>query len=92
MRYTHTDHLGVIHEGQKAKDAFLKVAADLDELALTIVKENEFAAHVTAEQKASFLKKNQKEADQVRHGKVENFSVWQRINTELTGEEIALLP
>lgn len=52
-----------------------------------------YASHVTEKQKDEILARSLETAEQCRRGELDhNFTFWQRINTELTGECVALLP
>ena len=51
-----------------------------------------YASHVTEETKDEMLTRGLETAERVRRGEMDcNFTIWQRINTELTGECVALL-
>lgn len=84
-------HTGEIVKGQRLQDALNKVGDDWETLAMDIRAEDAYASHVTELQKGLFLAKMVYDADQIRAGYVESVTIAQRINTELTGECIALL-
>lgn len=75
---------------QAARDA---VAEDWRELHRSIRKSDDYADHVTEEQKDDNLRRALATADGISAGKFDNqFWAWQRINLKLTGECVALLP
>lgn len=85
---THTQE---IVEGQRLTDALNKVADKMVENAKAI-RVSKYANHITEIQKDFYLQQNLEFAEQVRAGYyIDNLGIWQRVNTELTGECIALL-
>lgn len=84
-------HTGEIVNGARLQAAIEKVADWYAENARAIRREDGYAAHVTEATKEAQLAKGLAFAEQVRSGAAFGFSVWQRINTELTGECVALL-
>ena len=54
------------------------------------IRAGDYADHVTDEQKDLNLQKSLNLAQKVREGYFDNFTIWQRINTEITGECVAL--
>lgn len=85
-------HIGEIVTGERLQAALNVVADFYVENAKGIRKEDLYASHVTDDQKEDYLRKGLLYAEEIRLGKVTNFTIWQRVNTELTGECIALLP
>jgi len=84
---THTEE---VVSGQRLVDAINKVA---DNMVVGYNKQRHeyYAPHITEKQKDEFLVKNLKYAEEVRQGQhLNNFSIWQRIDTELTGETAPL--
>lgn len=72
--------------------ACAKVAQDLRNIANELRHSNEYASHVTEAQKESDLIKSLSLADRIEAGEIKSFTVWQRVNLELTGECVAFLP
>jgi len=69
------------------------VAQKKEESARKILKENQYASHVTQERKENNLILAFEMAEDIREGKLDhNFTIWQRIYMELTGECVAFLP
>lgn len=87
-----TTHTGQTVTGSALQEALDKVASDLQRIAESIYKENAYADHVPEVVKLQNLKNGLELADRVKSGTIDSFTVWQRINTELTGKCIALLP
>lgn len=84
-------HTGELVTGDRLQAAFDTVANDWANLARAIRAEDHYAPHVSEETKEANLSRGLAEAERVRAGKIENFTIWQRVNTVLTGECIALL-
>lgn len=85
-------HTGEIVRGDRLVAACEKVANDLIKLANDIRKEDAYANHVSEEMKDQILADDLQFAESVRIGKQFSVTIWQRVNTELTGECVALLP
>ena len=86
-------HTGKILNETELANALKQVANDLRESAHAIKAENLYASHVTESEKLDALARNLKQADEVEKGLHNHtFWVWQRVDTLLTGECIALLP
>ncbi len=81
-------HTGEIIQGEKLQSALNKVADNWQRVAV----QSDFPPHVTPEVVAEWNKRNFETAEKIRAGKIDNFTLWQRVNTELTGECVALLP
>lgn len=74
---------------QVALDA---VADDWAELGRAIRTEDRYADHVSEETKEKALCDMLLRAEAIRLGDLGSFTIWQRVNTKLTGECVALLP
>ena len=68
-----------------------KVAGDWRELAYAILLDDAYASHVSQDIKCQHLTDMLGDADLIQQGKVKSFTIWQRVNIELTGECVALL-
>lgn len=84
-------HTGEIVEGERLREALNAVADWYAENARAIRRDDHYAAHVTEARKDEALASGLEFAEQVRRGEHCGFSVWQRVNTHLTGECVALL-
>ena len=86
-------HTGKILTETELTEALKKVANDLRENAYAIHAENAYASHVTQEDKERYLQERLVYANEVEKGLYNsNFTIWQRVDTLLTGECIAFLP
>jgi hypothetical protein len=85
-------HTNEIVTDERLQNALNKVADFWAENSKAIKDQNLYALHVTEEQKVLDLNKGLEFAEKIRNGYFDNFTIWQRVNTELTGECIALLP
>lgn len=83
-------HTKEIIKGKRLTDALNKVADKMVENA-NLIRVSKYADHVTEEQKEVLLQRDLEYAEKVRNGFFENMSIWQTINTELTGECIGIL-
>lgn len=84
-------HKGHVVSGSELQAALSKVAADWREIAHNIRKQDCYAAHVSEETKDEHLTTMLAHADEIEQGCVDSFTIWQRVNTVLTGECVALL-
>ncbi|HQG38547.1 MAG TPA: hypothetical protein PLK15_05405, partial [Chitinophagales bacterium] len=85
-----TTHTGEEVSGKRLTDTLNKVADDMVESA-NKKRQEHYADHITEKQKEDILKKDIEYAEGVRKGdNINNFTIQQRINTELTGESIPL--
>lgn len=84
-------HAGEIVEGERLNAALAKVSDDWRQLGFDIANEDAYAPHVTQAEKDANLKSTLEEADAIQAGKVQSFTIWQRVNEALTGECVALL-
>ena len=85
-------HTGEIVSGEKLLIALNTVADDMAKLAKAIRIENAYASHVTENTKEKCLLDYIAYAEEIRKGEnLNNFTIWQRINTVITGECVALL-
>ena len=89
--YIHRTHAGEFIKGERVQRALAKVADDWEALARAIYVEDRYASHVTQETKDARLAYGLATAEKIRSGIVDNFTIWQRVNTELTGDCVALL-
>jgi hypothetical protein len=86
------------HEGNQISPEDLQKARDhvaewKRNNALEILNSNDYASHVTEEQKQSIYNESLKLADSIQRGERDGeFWCWQRLNYFLTGESVALLP
>ena len=85
------DSNGVIHKCENMQEVLSKVANDWEQLGYDIKKQNLYASHVTEETKQKDLQKHIDTANEIRNGVINSFTIWQRVNTELTGNCVALL-
>lgn len=89
---TFTTHTGENVSGEKLTKALNKVADDWADNAKKVREEDAYAKHVTEKQKDENLQKGLERAEEIRRGEnINNFTIQQRINTELTGEAVPLL-
>ncbi len=88
-----TSHNEVI-TGERLQAACEAVAAQIEASAIKVREEDAFASHVTQAGKDDYIDRfyTQVAAKIRKQENLHNFSVWQRVNTELTGECIAFLP
>lgn len=84
-------HTGEIVTGDRLASALNTVADDWAALGHAIRKEDAYASHVTEKTKDDILLRDLAFAETIRRGEATSFTVWQRINTTLTGECVALL-
>lgn len=85
-------HKGDVITGKQYQAALDKVAHDWESLGHRIYQADEYAAHVTQETKLARLQDHIDCAADIRVGNWKSFTIWQRINTALTGECVAFLP
>lgn len=85
------DSNGQVHKLENLNRVLNKVADDWEQIGLSIKEQNLYADHVTNETKEKELQKHLNTANDIRKGIVSSFTIWQRINTELTGNCVALL-
>ena len=70
-----------------------RVAQDWEDLHHAIHKDDDYAPHVTESTKRGNLLNGITQAGAIRRGESDgNFTIWQRIYAELTGQCIAFLP
>ena len=90
MFKTHKDETVTGEALQKARNT---VADFWRDNAIAIRKEDLYAKHVSEETKEKRLQDQLAQAERIRAGtEPMGFWLWQRLNTELTGECIAFLP
>lgn len=83
-------HTGEIISGERLQRAINKVADDWAELSRAIRREDCYAEHVTTAKKDEYLAEGLARAESIRAGDIQSFTIWQRVNAELTGECVAL--
>ena len=86
-----TTHTGEIVTGERLQKALKAVADDWEKLGRDIYAEDCYASHVSEDTKLKNLQDHIDRAEEIRQGIVESFTIWQRVNTKLTGECVALL-
>ncbi len=86
-----TTHTGEVVEGERLTTALNAVADFWVSNSNGIYKEDAYASHVTQETKDLRLKQGLDHAERVRSGIINNFTDAQRLDTELTGECVAML-
>ena len=86
-------HTGKIIEGDELKHYLAIVANDLRANANAIHVEDNYASHITKEQKEQYLKQRLEYANEVENGKYTNiFTIWQKLDYIIEGSSVALLP
>jgi len=84
-------HTGEIVTGERLEKACHSVACWMEKNAQSVFDSDPYASHVTKEQKLKILHDNFDAAQNVKELKnLNNFTIWQRVNAELTGECVAL--
>lgn len=87
---THTGRELTTQELQQARDY---VASNHRSISNAIYKKDDYADHVTENQKIDFLQKGLVYAIEIELGQHDdNFTVWQKMNTFITGKCVALFP
>lgn len=84
-------HKGELVKGERLDRALNKVADERIRNSYAIRKKNLYASHVTEEKKEKYLRQDLEYAESLRQGKECNFTAWQQINKELTGDCVAFL-
>lgn len=79
------DSNGVNHKYEDIINNLNKVADDWERLGYNIFKEDKYADHVTDDVKLSHMQKHIDTANDIRNGIIKSFTIWQRVNQELTG-------
>lgn len=88
---TFRTHTGEIVTGDRLAVACAKVADDWADLGRAIRAADNYAPHVTEAKKDFDLARMLNAADAIRQGEINSFTIWQRVNTAVTGECVALL-
>jgi len=88
---TFRTHTGELVTGPRLTAALASVASDWAGMAHAIRQEDAYASHVTEADKDSYLAADLAMAERIRNGEVKSFTIWQRVDTALTGECVALL-
>ena len=86
-------HTGKIIEGDELKQYLAIVANGLRANANAIHVEDNYASHITKEQKEQYLKQRLEYANEVENGKHTNiFTIWQKLDYIIEGTSVAFLP
>jgi hypothetical protein len=86
-------HKGKLVTGERLVAAHHAVADHWAANARAIRQEDGYASHVTEAEKGRFMQEQLEQAERIRKGTERmGFWLWQRINTELTGECVPFLP
>lgn len=86
-------HAGDTITGQPLLEAFGKVADFWENNAHAIYAEDGYGSHVSEKTKRDCLERQLSQAERIRAGSEPmGFWLWQRVNTELTGECVGFLP
>ncbi|MCR9222848.1 MAG: hypothetical protein NXH70_02165 [Hyphomonas sp.] len=88
---TFRTHTGEIVKGAKLRRALNRTAKFYRDNAQAIYDTDPYASHVTQETKDEALAKGLASADEIKKGRVDNLTVAQRLDYELTGECIPLM-
>lgn len=76
--------------GDRLLKALDRVACKIETQAHLLREEDPYASHVPEGVKDDRLAADLKLAQAVRGGEVKSFTIWQRVNYELTGESVPL--
>ena len=87
-----TTHTGEVITGTELQRALNQVAWFYETNAKAVRLEDPYADHVTEAQKDQNLADRFAYAESIRKGEIGDLSAWQKVNTALTGECVALLP
>ena len=86
-------HTGEVVTGERLNQAFNAVADFWENNAHAIYAEDGYGSHVSEKTKHDALERQLSQATRIRVGtEPMGFYLWQRVNTELTGECIGFLP
>lgn len=86
-------HTGKIIEGDELKHYLAIVANGLRANANAIHVKDNYAAHITKEQKEQYLKQRLNYANEVENGQHPNsFAIWQKLDYIIEGSNVALIP
>lgn len=88
---TFRTHNGEIITGPRLDNALNAVANDWAQLSHDIRHCGDYADHVTEEEKDRYLAEGLATAETIRNGTIDSFTIWQRVNTAITGKCVALL-
>lgn len=86
-----TTHTGQRIKGDRLRDALNTVANDWARMTHAIRVQDDYASHVTEKHKDNNLANGLALAEEIRGGAIDSFTIWQRVNTVLTGECVAFL-
>ena len=84
---------GITKSKEELKEALKVVADNKRELTEAIYILDNYASHVTEQEKKECVRKGKQLADEIENGQcnISNFWLWQLINEVFTGERVALL-
>lgn len=86
-------HTGELVRGKRLQQAIDSVADEWERMARAIRQEDDYASHVAEKTKELRLQEGIQTSRRIRNGtEPMGFWLWQRINTELTGECVPFLP
>lgn len=89
---SHKTAQGEIITGARLESAIRAVAKEWRDLGHAIHKSDDYAEHVTQEQKDAILYQHLRSADEFEQGlSVPGFTLWQRLEHKLTGNTVAFL-
>ncbi len=92
MENFHT-HTGKVITGERLTQAFNAVADFWENNAHAIYAEDGYGSHVSEKTKRDALERQIEQSKRIRAGEEKmGFWLWQRVNTELTGECVPFLP
>lgn len=87
---TFRTYVGDLVTGERLQAALNAVAEDWAQMATAIRREDAYASHVTDAEKDEILERDLAFSEAIRRGEATGFTIWQRINTALTGECVPL--
>lgn len=83
---------GKILQGKELKKVLKNISEDYKKTVQEIFESNEWASHITEEDKKEYLEKELLYASEVELGlHNNNFTVWQKINLYCTGESVPFM-
>lgn len=83
-------HKKELVSGSKLNAAIESVRSDFIDIAYGARVEDFYAPHVTEQKKDEILKRDLERANNIED-RLDNFTIWQRVNTKLTGKCVAIL-
>lgn len=85
-------HTGETVTGEKLTNALNLAAKQWQDNAIALYQGDDYPPHVTLRTKRIRLLDGLKTARKIRANEIDNFTLWQRVDTILTGECIGFLP